>query len=75
MIPGAAGGWAARWEREQAFRALISDLDVVAAIDSVGKALEVIPGEKKLQVDPSRLRLLDVAIWTYTKIVLAEQPP
>jgi hypothetical protein len=31
---------------ERAFRALISDLDVVAAIDSGGKALEVIPGQK-----------------------------
>ena len=51
----------------QVFRALISDLDVAATIDSVGKALEVIPGEMKLQVDHSRLRLLDAAIWTYTK--------
>jgi hypothetical protein len=51
----------------QVFRALISDQDVVAAIDSVGKALEANPGAENLEVDHSRLRMLDAAIWTYTK--------
>jgi hypothetical protein len=48
----------------QVFRSLIGDPDIIAAIDLMSKATaEAAAG--RLQVDQSRLRLLDAAIWTY----------
>jgi len=49
----------------QVFRSLISDPDIIAAIDVMGKAVAATAAGRRLQVDQSRLRLLDAAIWTY----------
>lgn len=49
----------------QVFRNLIGDPDIIAAIDVMGKAIAVAGVGRRLQVDQSRLRLLDAAIWTY----------
>jgi hypothetical protein len=49
----------------QVFRNLMGDPDIVAAIDVAGKAVMAAAAGRRLQVDHSRLRLLDAAIWTY----------
>jgi hypothetical protein len=48
----------------QVFRTLIRDADVIAAIDTMKNATKATTG-RRLQIDHSRLRLLDAAIWTY----------
>jgi len=49
----------------QVFQSLISDPDVIAAIDAARIATEVAAADRRLQVDQPRLRLLDSALWTY----------
>ena len=49
----------------QIFRSLIGDPDIIAAIDAMSKATVAVAAGRRLQVDRSRLRLLDAAIWTY----------
>jgi len=49
----------------QVFRSLIGDPDIIAAIDVTSKATAEAAAGRRLQVDQSRLRLLDAAIWTY----------
>lgn len=49
----------------QVFRSLISDSDINAAIDVVGKATVAVANQRRLQADQSRLRLLDAAVWTF----------
>jgi hypothetical protein len=50
----------------QIFRSLIKDQDIVTAIDTMTKTTEE-TAAGRLQMDHSRLRLLDAAIWTYAK--------
>jgi hypothetical protein len=49
----------------QVFRSLIGDTDIIAAIDMMGTAIAADAAGRRLQVDHSRLRLLDAAVWTY----------
>lgn len=49
----------------QIFRSLIGDPDIIAAIDVMTKATAAAAAERRLQVEQSRLRLLDAALWTY----------
>jgi hypothetical protein len=49
----------------QVFRSLIGDPDIIEAIDVVSKATAEAAAGGRPQVDQSRLRLLDAAIWTY----------
>lgn len=49
----------------QVFQRLISDPDVIAAVDTARKATEVAAADRRLQLDQARLRLLDAALWTY----------
>jgi hypothetical protein len=49
----------------QVFQSLISDPDVIAAIDAARKATVVAAADRRLQVDQLHLRLLDAALWTY----------
>ncbi len=49
----------------QVFRSLIADPDIIAAIDVMSKRTAEAAAGRRLQVDQSRLRLLDAAIWTY----------
>ena len=51
----------------QVFRNLMRDQDIVAAIDVMAKATEAVVAGRRLQLDDSRLRLLDAAIWTRAK--------
>lgn len=51
----------------QVFRNLMEDQEVIAAIDEMAKATEATGVGRQLQLDHSRLRLLDAAIWTYAK--------
>jgi len=49
----------------QVFRSLIGDPDIIATIDVMSKATAAAAAGRRLQVDQSRLRLMDAAIWTY----------
>jgi len=49
----------------QVFRSLTGDPDIIAAIDVMSKATAEAAAGRRLQMDQSRLRLLDAAIWTY----------
>lgn len=51
----------------QVFRNLMRDQDIIAAIDVMAKATEEVVVGRRLQLDDSRLRLLDAAIWTRAK--------
>jgi Family of unknown function (DUF6308) len=49
----------------QVFRSLIGDPDIIAAIDVVSEETTTAAAGRRLQLDQSRLRLLDAALWTY----------
>lgn len=49
----------------QAFRFLIGDRDVIAAIDALRDAVTAAAGPRRVRLDLARLRLLDAALWTY----------
>ena len=49
----------------QIFRSLIGDPDIIAAIDVMARATAAAAAGRRLQVEQSRLRLLDAALWTY----------
>ena len=49
----------------QVFRSLVSDPDIIAAIDVMSDATAAAAAGRRLQLDQSCLRLLDAAIWTY----------
>jgi hypothetical protein len=49
----------------QIFRSLVTDRDIVAAIDGLTEATLAGAADRHLRLDDSPLRLLDAAIWTY----------
>jgi hypothetical protein len=51
----------------QVFRAMLGDATIVHACDAAIAAACKVAGNRRLAVDRDRLRVLDVALWTYAR--------
>jgi hypothetical protein len=51
----------------QVFRAMLGDATIVHACDAAIAAAYKVAGNRRLAVDRDRLRVLDVALWTYAR--------
>ncbi|MFC4555735.1 DUF6308 family protein [Georgenia faecalis] len=59
----------------QVFRALMQNPQIREAIAALPEAARAAAQERELLLDDSDLRLLDAALWTYTKRGTPEEPP